>query len=44
MTTLAENISVSGMTKETIIGITLFLSWVVLYFWSEYKLNFATYG
>ena len=43
MTTLAENISVKGMTKETIIGITLILSWGVIYFGSEYKHLFEKY-
>jgi hypothetical protein len=43
MTTLAENISVRGMTKETIIGITLILSWGILYFGSEYKHFFEKY-
>lgn len=43
MTTLAENISVKGMTKETIIGIALILSWGILYFGSEYKHFFEKY-
>jgi hypothetical protein len=30
MTTLVENISVRGMTKEIIIGIPLILSWLIL--------------
>lgn len=43
MTTLAENISVRGMIKETIVGITLILSWGILYFGSEYKHFFEKY-
>ncbi|MCZ7357021.1 MAG: hypothetical protein O8C66_13485 [Candidatus Methanoperedens sp.] len=43
MTTLTENISVRGMTKEAMIGITLILSWFILYFGSEYKHFFEKY-